>query len=61
MTAGLLHQLAFKALLQGDALLVEKEIVQAELRDSDTIDSRVSMCFYRQVMSAHVVNVCCEL
>ncbi len=27
----------------------EREVVHAELRDADTIDSKVSMCFYRQV------------
>lgn len=52
---GLLHQLTFKARLEGEAIETEKAVVLAELRDGNTIDTRVAQCFYRQMFNETIL------
>jgi hypothetical protein len=48
---GLLHQLGFHASLSGTSIETEKAVVLAELRDGNTVDSRVAQLFYRQIFN----------
>ena len=48
---GLLHQLGFHASLSGTSIENEKAVVLAELRDGNTVDTRVAQLFYRQMFN----------